>query len=192
MSSIAMFSRSTSPHATDASRTRGALIAALAAVCLVCPAMAADSDYQGLDQDVQSLKQEVLELNRDLFILEEELLFPANTQVAVFVSMDTGNFFALDSVQLSINDKEVGKYLYTKREVEALYKGGVQRLYLGNLKTGEHELVAVFTGKGPHGRDYRRATSLNFEKGLGARFLELSITDSDANMQPEFQVREWE
>ena len=60
--------------------------------------MAADSDYQGLDQDVQSLKQEVLELNRDLFILEEELLFPANTQVAVFVSMDTGNFFALDSV----------------------------------------------------------------------------------------------
>ena len=93
---------------------------------------------------------------------------------------------------MSINDKEVGNYLYTKREVEALYKGGVQRLYLGNLKTGDHELVAVFTGKGPHGRDYRRATSLNFEKGLGARFLELSITDSGANMQPEFQVREWE
>ena len=158
-----------------------AAVAALAGLVLIKRAAAAHAQ-----------SDEVLELNRDLFILEEELLFPANTQVAVFVSMDTGNFFALDSVQLSINDKEVGKYLYTKREVEALYKGGVQRLYLGNLKTGEHELVAVFTGKGPHGRDYRRATSLNFEKGLGARFLELSITDSDANMQPEFQVREWE
>jgi hypothetical protein len=150
------------------------------------------TDFQTLDGDVQSLKQEVLELNRELFILEEELLFPANTQVAVFVSMDTGNFFSLDSVQLTIDDKKVSNYLYTRREVEALYQGGVQRLYLGNLKAGEHELVAVFTGTGPHGRDYRRATSLNFEKGMGARFLELSIADSGASLQPEFQVREWE
>jgi hypothetical protein len=112
--------------------------------------------------------------------------------VAVFLSMDTGNFFALDSVQLSIDDRPVAKYLYTEREVEALHRGGVQRLYLGNLKAGEHELVAVFTGKGPHGRDYRRATSLDFEKGLGARFLELAITDSGASLQPDFAVREWE
>ena len=107
-------------------------------------------------------------------------------------SMDTGNFFSLDSVQLSIDNKKVSNYLYTRREVDALYKGGVQRLYLGNLKAGEHELVAVFTGTGPHGRDYRRATSLTFEKGMGARFLELSIADSGASLQPEFQVREWE
>ena len=93
---------------------------------------------------------------------------------------------------MSIDDKEVAKYLYTNREVEALHRGGVQRLFMGNLKAGEHELVAVFTGKGPHGRDYRRATSLNFEKGLGPRFLELVIADAGANMQPDFSVREWE
>ncbi len=82
-------------------------------------------------------------------MLEEELLFPANTQVAVFVSMDVGDFFALDSVTLKIDNHEVSNYLYTPREVAALLKGGVQRLYVGNLKAGAHELVALFTGKGP-------------------------------------------
>ena len=192
MSSTAMFSRSISRHAIDPHTAIAWLLCGLIAVCLVTPAAAETTDFRTLDGDVQTLKQDVLELNRELFILEEELLFPANTQVAVFVSMDTGNFFSLDSVQLTIDNKKVSNYLYTRREVDALYKGGVQRLYLGNLKAGEHELVAVFTGTGPHGRDYRRATSLNFEKGMGARFLELSIADSGASLQPEFQVREWE
>lgn len=192
MSSTATFFRSISRHVTKRSAAHAPVLCGLAAVCMSVSIAAETTDFQTLDGDVQSLKQEVLELNRELFILEEELLFPANTQVAVFVSMDTGNFFSLDSVQLTIDDKKVSNYLYTRREVEALYQGGVQRLYLGNLKAGEHELVAVFTGTGPHGRDYRRATSLNFEKGMGARFLELSIADSGASLQPEFQVREWE
>jgi hypothetical protein len=187
-----MFSRSISRHVIDRQAAIAWLLCGLIAVCLGTSFATEAADFRTLDGDVQTLKQDVLELNRELFILEEELLFPANTQVAIFVSMDTGNFFSLDSVQLTIDNKKVSNYLYTRREVDALYKGGVQRLYLGNLKAGEHELVAVFTGTGPHGRDYRRATSLNFEKGMGARFLELSITDSGASLQPEFQVREWE
>jgi hypothetical protein len=186
-----MFSSSTSRPGTERHRA-GRAVAIGLLIALACAAQAEPTDFEALDGDVQGLKEDVLDLNRELFLLEEELLFPANTQVAVFLSMDTGNFFALDSVQLSIDDKPVAKYLYTEREVEALHRGGVQRLYLGNLKAGDHELVAVFTGKGPHGRDYRRATSLDFEKGLGARFLELAITDSEANLQPDFAVREWE
>ena len=98
---------------------------------------------------MQALKKEVLDLNRELFVLEEELLFPANTQVAVFVSMDVGEFFALDSVTLKLDNKEVANYLYTEREAQALLKGGVHRVYIGNLKAGEHELIALFTGPGP-------------------------------------------
>jgi hypothetical protein len=125
-------------------------------------------------------------------MLEEELLFPANTQVAVFVSMDVGEFFDLDSVQLRVDDKDVSNYLYTDREVQALLRGGVHRLYLGNLKTGEHELTAVFTGQGPHTRDYRRGATLQVEKGIGAKFVELRISDRERKQQPEFVVREWE
>jgi hypothetical protein len=155
-------------------------------------ALAADSQGESIEAEVQDLKSAVLNLNRDLFMLEEELLYPANTQVAVFVSMDIGEFFALDSVQLKFDGKSVSNYLYSEREVEALHRGGVQRLYLGNVKTGGHEIVAIFTGRGPHGRDYRRGATLNFEKQIGAKFVELMISDREIKQQPEFLVREWE
>ncbi len=150
------------------------------------------TDTRALDEEVQGLKKDVVELNKDLFVLEEELLFPANTQVAVFVSMDVGDFFALDNVTLKIDQKEVANYLYTPREAEALMKGGVQRLYLGNLKVGEHELVAFFTGKGPNEREYRRGATLEFEKGIGAKYLELKINDRQRKQQPEFEIKDWE
>ncbi len=149
-------------------------------------------DTRGLDQEIQDLKKDVVDLNKDLFILEEELLFPANTQVAVFLSVDVGSFFALDSVQLKLDRKEVINYLYTPREVEALLKGGVQRLYLGNLKVGGHELVAFFNGKGPNERAYKRGASLRFEKGVGAKYLELKIDDRQRKLQPEFEIKDWE
>jgi len=149
-------------------------------------------DTRGLDEQVQELKKDVVDLNRDLFVLEEELLFPANTQVAVFLGVDVGNFFALDSVQLKIDNKEVIDYLYTPREVDALLKGGVQRLYLGNLKVGQHELVAFFSGKGPNDRPYKRGASVKFEKGIGAKYLELKINDRQRKLQPEFEIKDWE
>jgi len=152
----------------------------------------ASADTRGLDQDIQGLKKDVVDLNKDLFILEEELLFPANTQVAVFLSVDVGDFFALDSVQLKIDQKEVINYLYTPREIEALLKGGVQRLYLGNLKVGPHELVAFFNGKGPNDRPYKRGASIKFEKGVGAKYLELKINDRQRKLQPEFEIKDWE
>lgn len=157
------------------------------------PALAeSTAALENLDQEAQDLKRELLTLNRDLFILEEELLFPANTQVAVFVSLDVGEFFALDSLELKLDGKKVSSYLYTEREVDALHRGGVQRLYVGNLRAGQHELVAVLTGKGPHERDYRRGTTLNFTKELGAKYLELQIRDSEKRLQPAFLVKEWD
>jgi hypothetical protein len=149
-------------------------------------------DFKSMDQEVQALKKEVLDLNRELFVLEEDLLFPANTQIAVFVSMDVGEFFALDSVTIKLDNKEVANYLYTEREAQALLKGGVHRVYIGNLKTGEHELLALFTGQGPHARDYRRGATVKLEKGVGAKYIELKISDRAAKAQPEFIVKQWE
>jgi hypothetical protein len=158
----------------------------------VASADASSGEFKTLDQEVQGVKKDVIDLNKDLFVLEEELLFPANTQVAVYVSMDVGTFFALDSVTVKIDNKEVKNYLYTAREADALLKGGVQQIYLGNLKVGKHELVAFFTGKGPAERDYRRGATVNFDKGVGAKYLELKITDKVVKHQPEFQIKDWE
>jgi hypothetical protein len=177
---------------------KAAFLSFLAAVAVTLPAFADEAaapaapDRSALDAEVQSLRAEVVDLNRDLFMLEEDLLFPASTQVAVFVSMDVGTFFALDSVQLKVDDKEVANYLYTQREQEALKRGGVQRLWLGNLKAGDHEVTAFFTGQGPHERDYKRGTTLKVEKGVGAKYVELRISDKLTQLQPEFVVKVWE
>ena len=152
----------------------------------------ARAEFRSLDEDVQSLKKEVLDLNRDLFLLEEELLFPANSQVAFFISMDVGEYFDLDSVNLKIDGKEVANYLYTQREADALLRGGVHRVHMENLKVGDHELVAIFTGEGPHVRDYRRGATINIGKGIGAKYVELEITDRVRKQQPEFVIKEWE
>jgi hypothetical protein len=180
--------------AADGTAPTGAASAPAAApAAATAPATAPGAaDTRSIDEDTQALKKDVVDLNRDLFVLEEELLFPANTQVAVYISMDVGEFFALDSVTLKIDNKEVTNYLYTPREVDALLKGGVQRLYLGNLKVGNHELVAFFSGKGPDNRDYRRAASLKFDKSIGAKYLELKIEDRQRKMQPEFEIKDWE
>ena len=145
-----------------------------------------------LDANIEALKKEVLSLNRDLFILEEDLLFPANTQFSIFLSMDSGALFSLDSVQVKVDDKNVANHLYTERELAALKRGGVQRLYIGNLPSGEHEIVAIFTGIGPKGRDYRRGESIVIEKTTEPQFVEFMIADDTGKEQPQFDVRVWE
>ena len=145
-----------------------------------------------LDARIQAVKGDVIRLNRDLLVLEEELLFPANTQVALFVSMDVGKLFQLDSVQIKLDDKIVTNYLYTPLEVQALHRGGVQRVYLGNLRAGTHELVAFFTGQGPHERDYKRGATIKFDKGTEPKYIELQIKDSAGKLQPEFDVKVWQ
>ena len=166
--------------------------AAPATIVATAPATAASAAAAPLDDRVQDVKGDVIKLNRDLLVLEEELLFPANTQVALFVSMDVGKLFELDSVQIKLDDKVVASYLYTPLEVAALHRGGVQRVYLGNLKTGSHELVAFFTGKGPHDRDYKRGATVKFDKDTGAKYIELRIQDAMGKLQPEFDVKLWQ
>lgn len=166
----------------------------LAATLLFICGVSTSTHAQAPDAElsVEELKQKVLELNRDLLILEEELLFPANTQIAVFVSMDTGQYFRLDSIRLEIDGKPVTSHLYTERELDALHRGGIQRLYVGNVKSGDHDISAFYLGQGPEQREYKRALEVTINKGLDPTLLELQIRDSSGAQQPEFTAKEWE
>ncbi|KKO48686.1 AraC family transcriptional regulator [Arsukibacterium sp. MJ3] len=155
------------------------------------PIALAAPEQQPAEQQLEQLKQQAIALNRELFLLEEELLFPPQTQLAVFVSVDAGKFFTLDSIQLKLNDKAVTAHLYTGAELAGLLRGAVQPLYKGNIRAGEHTLTAVFVGKGPDDRDYRRAVSYRFSKTDEPVLLELKVSDSSANYQPEFSVAAW-
>jgi len=149
----------------------------------------AQDDYSA--DKLETLKGEVLKLNRDLLILEEDLLYPAQSQIAVYVSMDVGHYFKLDAVKLHIDNKLTASHLYTDTQRDALVKGGIQPLYKGNLKAGTYSISAFFTGIGPEGRAYKRAANLELEKTDEPAVIELRIADSSGKQQPEFQLVQW-
>ena len=167
----------------------------LTSVLSVNVALAADAPPESVQQpavapQVENLKESVLTLNRDLLILEEELLYPPSNQVAIYVSMDLGQFFHLDAVKLEIDSKLVVSELYTDKQTNALFRGGVQRLYVGNLKAGQHEISAFFTGRGPQ-QNYKRGAKVMVDKAQNPLVLELKIVDSTAELQPVFNIKEW-
>ncbi|MCB1836055.1 MAG: hypothetical protein KDH99_00425 [Alcanivoracaceae bacterium] len=145
-----------------------------------------------LDQDMAAFRKDVLEINKRLLLMEEELLFPADTQVAIFVSLDVGKFFVPDAITLKLDGKTIDSHLYTEKEVAALRQGAIQKIHTTNVKNGAHELTAFVSGKGPNGRDYRRAVTLEFDKGHGRQFIQLKMEDDAAAQQPVFNFKSWQ
>jgi hypothetical protein len=151
----------------------------------------AQESVDALSGEIQQLKTSVITLNKDLRVLEEDLLFPADTQLNVFVSLDVGKFFTLESVKLNLDGKVVATHVYTEKELVALEKGGIQKLHMANLSIGQHTLSAIYTGIGPNGREYKRGTTRKINKKNGPKYVELKIADSTMKLQPDFSVKEW-
>lgn len=186
-----MFTSFTTVSASTANRWFRPFSVMLWALALLCAGAASAQSDGDPEDSLESLKEETLSLNRDLLVLEEELLYPASSQLAVYLSVDLGDFFHLDSVRLQVDGEPVTAQLYTQDQREALHRGGIQRLYRGNVDRGEHEISAVFTGVGPDGRDYKRGTRHRVQKGQEPVVLELKIVDSARKLQPEFRIEQW-
>lgn len=165
---------------------------ALRLLALLCLLLAAPVPAAQLEDDMAAFRKDVLEINKRLLLMEEELLFPADTQVAIFFSLDVGRFFTPDSVTLKLDGETIDSYLYTEREIRALLNGAVQKLHTTNVKNGAHQLTAFITGTGPEGREYRRAISVDFDKGNGRHFIHLKVEDDQARQQPVFTSNVWQ
>jgi hypothetical protein len=140
---------------------------------------------KGLDEQVQEIKSDVLGIAAELNQLEEKLLYPSHTQVAVFVSLARGETFRLDSVEIRLGGKAVAHHLYTFKELEALQKGGVQRIYTGNLRTGEHDLQVSVTGKSPGGGDWLKTERFKVHKDVGPKIVEISLAAQGITFKDE-------
>lgn len=138
---------------------------------------------KGLDEQVQEIKTDVLSIAASLSRLEEKLLYPSNTQVALFVSLAHGEKFRLDAVEIQIEGQPVAHHIYTFKELEALQKGGVQRIYTGNLRAGSHTLQVAMIGKGKLGGDLRREEKFTIQKGVGPQFVEISLASNGIKLK---------
>jgi hypothetical protein len=138
---------------------------------------------KGLDEQVQEIKSDVLGIAAELNQLEEKLLYPSNTEVSVFVSLVSGETFRLDSVEIQLGGKPVAHHLYTFKELEALQKGGVQRIYTGNIRTGEHDLQVSVVGKFAGGADFRKTESFKVNKDVGPKIVEISLAGQSITLK---------
>ncbi len=148
-----------------------------------------DPNFRSLEDRVINLKQDVLDLSKDLSRLQAQLLTPSSTQIVVFLSLQ--GEAGLDSIQLKLDERVVTNYLYTAREQEALRRGGVQRLYLGNLAVGPHRVTATLLGKDGKGKKHQVSASGDFEKDLTAKLIELKLSGSNQEL-PNIAIREVE
>jgi hypothetical protein len=164
------------------------------ALCLaIAAARAEESDRQqmkGLDEQVQDIKSDVLNIAAELNLLEEKLLFPSGTQLAVFVALAQGDAVRLDAVQIQIDGELVAHYIYSFKELEALRKGGVQRIYVGNLPTGAHVLDVAVGGKLEGGADYSHTGQFSFDKGVGPKLVGLTVSGPGSGRAP-IELGDW-
>ena len=146
----------------------------------------ASAEMRSLDDQVQEIKTDVLGIAAELNRLEEKLLYPSNTQLAVFVSIAQGETFRLDSMQINIDGALATHYLYGFKELEALQNGGVQRVYTGNLPTGGHEIAVSINGKTPSGDDFNSTETFSFAKGIEPKLLGIALNGPKA-----IELGEW-
>ncbi|MBA3580823.1 MAG: hypothetical protein H0W44_00050 [Gammaproteobacteria bacterium] len=169
----------------------------VAALCVITLSWAADTsapgreELKGIDDQVQTLKKDVIQINQELSLLEEKLLFPSTTQVSVFLSLSTKDeFFQVDSVDFTLDAQVVANHVYSFREVEALQKGGVQRLYTGNATTGKHQGTVTVKGRSAgEGTSYTRKAAFEINKELGPKFVEIQVVGNPAD--PQIKVKHW-
>jgi hypothetical protein len=140
-------------------------------------------DMQGLDEQVQEIKSDVLRIASELQLLEEKLLYPSDTQVSVFVSLAEGDGSRLDSVQIQIDGELVAHHIYSFKELEALQKGGVQRIYTGNLPTGDHRLDVSVAGKLAGGGDFTGAETFQFSKDVGPKLVDVTLAGASIELE---------
>jgi hypothetical protein len=157
------------------------------------PLAALDGDrkqMKGLDEQVQEVKSDVLGISAELSRLEEKLLYPSNTQVAVFIALEPQDPTRLDAVQIQIDGQPVAHYIYSFKELDALRKGGVQRVYTGNVTTGEHRIEIAVSGKLQSGGDYNQSGSFSFRKGVEPKLVGVRLAGPESG-KPAIEIGDW-
>ena len=145
---------------------------------------------KGIDEQVQEIKKDVLSISSELKLLEEKLLYPSNTQISLFVSFASKDKFRLDSVEVTLDGKTVAAHIYTFKELEALQSGGMQRIYTGNVQTGEHLLKVGSIGKSADGKEQRETGEYRFKKGIGPGLVEINLTGT-GERNNGIQFKDW-
>lgn len=143
-----------------------------------------------LDEQVQEVKSDVLAIAAELGNLEEKLLYPSDSQLAVFVSVEKGEPVEIDSARITLDGRLVAHHIYSFKELEALAKGGVQRIHTANLPSGGHQLEVAIAGRRGGDAPFDVVERFDFAKEVGPKRIGVRVARG-ATGQPTVAIEGW-
>lgn len=145
---------------------------------------------QSLDEQVQEVKSDVLAIAAELGNLEEKLLYPSDTQLAVFVSLAKGEPLEVDSARISLDGQLVAQHVYSFKELQALAKGGVQRIHTGNVRSGGHQLEVAIAGRRGGDQPFDLVERFDFSKEVGPKRIGIRLAGG-ASADDTVTIEDW-
>jgi hypothetical protein len=147
--------------------------------------------FARIDQEVQAIKQEILDINRDLSSLEEELLYPPEHRLTIFLSLSSGTTMDLKTITIYLDEDTLVHHKYSKSEMEALRKGGVHKAYIGSIRKGKHVLQAQLRGTDRKDRVFDIVNNAAFTKRQSTKYVELRVSESSLRRVPRLTIQSW-
>ncbi len=132
-----------------------------------------------------STKNEITEL-------QEILLNPDASQLAVLLSVNSPTTLTLNSVSIFLDKKEIKTYLYSERESQALLKNAMQKIYVGKLSEGEHTIKAQLSAIDENKLSHTISSSSKFTKTTVTTYVELDISKTEQQELPILNIKIWE
>jgi hypothetical protein len=145
---------------------------------------------RGLDEQVQEIKSDVLGISQELSRLEEKLLYPSGTEVAVFVALAKGEQMRLDAVRVQIDGQLVAHYIYSFKELRGPAEG---RRAADLRREREHRRAparVLVDGKLEAGTDYSHSEHFTFRKEVKPKLVGLTRGRPDSGAAP-IALEEW-
>ncbi|MDH5617908.1 MAG: hypothetical protein OEZ11_04640 [Gammaproteobacteria bacterium] len=140
-----------------------------------------NDDIRSFDDQIQEAKTTALSIAAELNVLEERLLYPSGTQLSIYLSIARPADVQPSAIEVRINGELATSHIYSTNELEALRKGGIQKLYVGNVQEGDHELHVTVTGKRGDGRDFVDKGQYMLTKDVEPRALSIRLLQPGDN-----------
>jgi hypothetical protein len=86
-------------------------------------------------------------------------------------------------VEIQLDGNPAAHHIYTFKELEALQKGGVQRIYTGNIRSGVHDLEVSVIGKSSGGGDLQKTNRFKVNKDVGPKIVEISLASQSITLK---------
>lgn len=137
----------------------------------------------------QKIKLETLQVVKDATQLIEDVGYPEKSRVKIYVTHGAGKYFGLQKVTIVVDGADRAEFNYNDLQLKALLRGAANRVYMGELSEGFHELVVVFEGKDRKGNIIKKAETWLFDKKPGEFIMVMNVADNESTLRPDFSFK---